>query len=38
LQTDELDKGREVVRKLQVINKAQREVSELTEQLEDELL
>lgn len=37
-QTDVLDKSREVVRKLQFINKAQREVSELTELLEDELL
>ena len=37
-QTDALDKSREVVRKLQFINKAQREVSELTEQIEDELL
>lgn len=37
-QTDVLDKSREVVRKLQFINKAQREVAELTEQLEDELL
>ncbi len=32
------DKAREVVRKLQFINKAQREVGELTEQLEDEIL
>jgi molecular chaperone HscB len=32
------DEAREVVRKLQFINKAQREVSELTEQLEDEIL
>lgn len=37
-QTDVLDKSREIVRKLQFINKAQREVSELTDQLEDELL
>jgi len=37
-QADDLDTGREVIRKLQFINKAQREVSELTEQLEDELL
>ena len=37
-QADALDKSREVVRKLQFINKAQREVSELSEQIEDELL
>jgi len=37
-QSDALDKSREVVRKLQFINKAQREVNELSEQLEDELL
>ena len=37
-QTDVLDKSREVVRKLQFINKAQREVAELSEQIEDELL
>ena len=33
-----LDKSREVVRKLQFINKAQKEVAELSEQIEDELL
>lgn len=32
------DKAREVVRKLQFINKAHNEVNELTEQLEDEIL
>jgi len=37
-QTDVLDKSREVVRKLQFINKAQKEVAELSEQIEDELL
>ena len=37
-QTEALDISREVVRKLQFINKAQREVSELSEQIEDELL
>jgi len=35
---DELDKAREIVRKLQFINKAQKEVNEITEQLEDELI
>ncbi len=37
-QQDELEKSREVVRKCQFINKAQKEVSEITEQLEDELI
>jgi len=37
-QQDELVKSREVVRKLQFINKAQKEVSDITEQLEDELI
>jgi len=37
-QDDALDKSREVVRKLQFINKAQKEVAELSEQIEDELL
>jgi molecular chaperone HscB len=37
-QASVLDKSREVVRKLQFINKAQHEVAELFEQLEDELL
>jgi len=32
------DQGRNIVRKLQFINKAQHEVNELTEQLEDEIL
>jgi len=35
---DELDKCREIVRKLQFINKAQKEINEITEQLEDELI
>ena len=35
---DELEKSREVVRKLQFINKAQKEVNDITEQLEDELI
>jgi len=35
---DELEKCREVVRKLQFINKAQKEVNDITEQLEDELI
>jgi len=37
-QQDELDKSREIVRKLQFINKAQKEVNDITEQLEDELI
>jgi len=37
-QQDELEKSREIVRKLQFINKAQKEVNDLTEQLEDELI
>jgi len=37
-QADVLEKSREVVRKLQFINKAQKEVAELSEQIEDELL
>ena len=37
-QQDELDKGREIVRKLQFLNKAQKEINDLVEQLEDELL
>ncbi len=37
-QQDQLEQAREVVRKCQFINKAQREVTEMTEQLEDELL
>ncbi len=35
---DELQKSREVVRKLQFINKAQKEVNDIIEQLEDELI
>jgi len=35
---DELEKSREIVRKLQFINKAQKEVNDITEQLEDELI
>jgi len=35
---DDLEKSREVVRKLQFINKAQKEVNDITEQLEDELI
>jgi len=37
-QQDELDKGREIVRKLQFLNKAQKEINDIVEQLEDELL
>jgi len=37
-QNDELDNGREIVRKLQFLNKAQKEINEITEQLEDELI
>ncbi len=37
-QQNELQIAREIVRKCQFINKAQREVSEITEQLEDELI
>lgn len=35
---DELDECREIVRKLQFFNKAQKEVNEIVEQLEDELI
>jgi len=37
-ETDDLDKGREIVRKLQFLNKAQKEINEIIEQLEDELI
>ena len=37
-QQQALDKAREIVRKLQFINKAQKEVNDLVEQLEDELI
>lgn len=37
-QQDGLDKSREIVRKLQFVNKAQKEVNEITAQLEDELI
>jgi len=37
-QQDELEKSREIVRKLQFINKAQKEVSDIIEQIEDELI
>lgn len=37
-QQDDLQQARDVVRKCQFIHKAQREVSEMTEQLEDELI
>jgi molecular chaperone HscB len=35
---DALDSSREIVRKLQFINKAQKEVNEIIEQIEDELI
>lgn len=35
---EELEKSREVVRKLQFVNKARKEVNDITEQLEDELI
>lgn len=35
---DDLEKSREIVRKLQFINKAEKEVNEIIEQLEDELI
>jgi len=35
---DSLDVGREIVRKLQFLNKAQKEINDITEQLEDELI
>ena len=35
---DDLENARQIVRKLQFINKAQKEVNEITEQLEDELI
>lgn len=37
-QNNELDKSREIVRKLQFLNKAQKEINEIVEQLEDELI
>jgi len=37
-QQNDLEKSREIVRKLQFINKAQKEVNEIVEQLEDELI
>ena len=37
-QQENLEKSREIVRKLQFINKAQKEVNEIVEQLEDELI
>jgi len=37
-QQDDLDKAREVVRKLQFLNKAQKEINQIVEQLEDELI
>lgn len=37
-QQDDLQKSREIVRKLQFIVKAQKEVSDIVEQLEDELI
>ncbi len=37
-QSDELSKGRDIVRKLQFLNKAQKEINEMIEQLEDELI
>ena len=37
-QLDELEQGRELVRKLQFLNKAQKEINETIEQLEDELI
>ncbi|VAW60209.1 Chaperone protein HscB [hydrothermal vent metagenome] len=37
-QQNELDTGREIVRKLQFLNKAQKEISDITIQLEDELI
>ncbi|VAW70518.1 hypothetical protein MNBD_GAMMA09-2192 [hydrothermal vent metagenome] len=35
---DEVDQGREIVRKLQFLNKAQKEISEISMQIEDELI
>jgi len=37
-ENDGLDVGREIVRKLQFLNKAQKEINEITEQLEDEII
>lgn len=37
-QQDDLDKAREIVRKLQFLNKAQTEINQNVEQLEDELI
>ncbi len=37
-QADELDRGREIVRKLQFLNKAQKEINDMTIQLEDEFI
>jgi len=37
-QQEDLEKSREIVRKLQFINKAEKEVNEIVEQLEDELI
>ncbi|HED34316.1 MAG TPA: Fe-S protein assembly co-chaperone HscB [Gammaproteobacteria bacterium] len=37
-QAGELDQGREIVRKLQFLNKAQKEINDMTIQLEDEFI
>ena len=37
-ENDELDSGREIVRKLQFLNKAQKEINDIIEQIEDELI
>jgi DnaJ-domain-containing protein 1 len=37
-QSDELDGAREIVRKLQFMNKAKNEIDELTATIEDELI